>query len=928
MKELLNPNNPTQSRSLKDGVKFGFTLIATTLMVTPCHAEKEVKHGDFKLSPEMTKMLYQNCYSCHDEFEQEGDIRLDQLEKLPLDARLDLLNKMQEKLHFQEMPPKKETEQPTEAERTGMLNWLSVELKKHDASKLEDKLRTPGYGNYVNHQTLFSGKYADVPGFTYDRRWLISEFICDIKFNKLTKYNSILDSEGHRRPVPHFHTGFRLNLTNPFLLPTNSGVRYYANETLTGGHLLTMLANAKDTANHMTESLARRDRRFLPAVSAIMAMEDAHRKTLGQRENFLVLHAERLLIELYGDKHSAMLPKFVPTKVEAAVTVKGAKKAIFDAAKPSNDELDFIFRAVVRYMDNAKTNAELIAMCQRQWFMAGHNERKIQSRIAFMANYMDEGLKIRIKKGNFKKRYKAHDYKPPNDEEMALIRASILKHRKQGDSHRAILDKCAAEWDAGFLQDRIEAGPPSDEQVVRLVEELFQMILERSPTTQEWARYASLTRSYIDSLGNLKAIKKLIQTIILRTDFVYRSEFGQGEADDHGRRMLSPHDASYAIAYALTDSSPDAELVKAVKEGKLNTREDYKREVIRMLKRRDQYYVVDEKLILQTQRRVASVTNMPIRELRFFREFFGYPNMLPIFKDNKRFGKNYDNEAKQRLLVDADKLVERILESDQNVFEKLLTTDNFHVYSTHEVTSFFNIKLDNWKEPRTQPTKVEHRKGILTHPAWLIAHSKNTETDPIHRGKWILEKLLAGTIPDVPITVDANVPEDPHKTLRQRLDAKTTAKYCWTCHQKMNPLGLPFEMYDDFGRFRKEEALEYPEHLIKKNPDKGSPQVDLRDVYKSLPVDSRGHLKGTGDDKLDGEVDGAPDLINRLAKSDRVRQSIIRHAFRYFMGRNEFLSDSKTLIDADKAYMESGGSFDAVIISLLTSDSFIYRKTN
>ena len=36
------------------------------------------------------------------------------------------------------------------------------------------------------------------------------------------------------------------------------------------------------------------------------------------------------------------------------------------------------------------------------------------------------------------------------------------------------------------------------------------------------------------------------------------------------------------------------------------------------------------------------------------------------------------------------------------------------------------------------------------------------------------------------------------------------------------------------------------------------------------------------------------------AKSATVRQSIIRHAFRYFMGRNEFLSDSKTLIDADR----------------------------
>ena len=68
------------------------------------------------------------------------------------------------------------------------------------------------------------------------------------------------------------------------------------------------------------------------------------------------------------------------------------------------------------------------------------------------------------------------------------------------------------------------------------------------------------------------------------------------------------------------------------------------------------------------------------------------------------------------------------------------------------------------------------------------------------------------------------------------------------------------------------------------------------------------------------------ELADRLAKSERVRQSFIRYAFRYFMGRNEVLSDSKTLMDADEAYVTSGGSFDAVVVSLLTSDSFIYRK--
>ena len=39
--------------------------------------------------------------------------------------------------------------------------------------------------------------------------------------------------------------------------------------------------------------------------------------------------------------------------------------------------------------------------------------------------------------------------------------------------------------------------------------------------------------------------------------------------------------------------------------------------------------------------------------------------------------------------------------------------------------------------------------------------------------RWIREKLLAGRVPDVPITVDAQVPEDPHKTLRERVESVT-----------------------------------------------------------------------------------------------------------------------------------------------------------
>jgi hypothetical protein len=241
-----------------------------------------------------------------------------------------------------------------------------------------------------------------------------------------------------------------------------------------------------------------------------------------------------------------------------------------------------------------------------------------------------------------------------------------------------------------------------------------------------------------------------------------------------------------------------------------------------------------------------------------------------------------------------------------------------------QVANYFGIDFTTWDYPVQQPAKMPNRKGMLTHPAWLMSFAQNTETDPVIRGKWIREKLLAGTILDVPITVDAVVPEDPHKTLKQRLVKTTEKGECWRCHKHMNPLGYTFEIYDDFGRFRTKESLEYPENLVKKNPDKGN---NRRDVFKTLPVESSGYLEGTGDKKLDGKVKDALDLIGRLGKSRKVRQSIIRHAFRFFMGRNEMLSDSKTLIDAEQAYVKSSGSFDAVIISLLTSDSFIYRKS-
>jgi len=993
-------------------MNFRLFILFSLLIFSAAAADK------LSLSLSTKKSLSKYCFDCHDDDTQKGDTRLDNLADISLDKRLDLLNKIQEQIYFKHMPPKKKKKQPSNSERKGLLSGISSELYKHKASTMEDKLQKPEYANYVDHEKLFSGEFKDLPAYTYDRRWLMSEFIFNAQFHRM------LQSKAKPGSGSRFH---KLTLTNPFLLPNRSGVRYYANVDLSGGHLSTMLTNAQKTSAYITDYLVKRNKKYIPAITEIMALEDQHNATLASRKTFLTSFIDKLCQEYYGSKHESMLPKFTQVKINPIKKLKKGevyKKAPIHVALNTLKGLEgdgTVFRSLQNPAIAKLSDKAFSEYCEKSWFYFGHHERKVQGRVTIIRDYLTI---FRKDLNKYKKKYRPFAYKALSDSEMRVIKTSVMKHRRKGDFYNQLIDKCMNQWTATFKQQRLDAGRPADEKLSALIGQLFSHILERKPTAKEAVEYLNLSKSYVSKLGNLKAIEKLIQTLILTSEFVYRQEFGSGQADKFGRRMLSPRDASYALAYALTDQSPDKELLKAVQDGKFKTRQDYKREVFRMLKNRKIDYLIDPVLTDRNYR--DNTTNATIRKLRFFREFFGYPKLISIFKDEKRFGGERLSSATNRLLSEADRLVEYILEKDQNVFEELLTTEDFYVYhdgdnermqkasdriksiyaefknvdwknykkedllkhkaflkkvkmrsinpdkldarnrqgttiklfkksmtsitgrldkgqkeaapfdlyrgygndfmSGFNVARFFNLDLDNWDYKTVQPAKVENRKGMLTHPAWLIAHAQNTETDPVIRGKWIREKLLAGTIPDVPITVDAVIPEDHHKTLRARLASATEQDYCWKCHESMNPLGNTFEMYDDFGRFRAKESLEYEDNLIKKGAKKVHFFADTRDVYKTAPVDASGFLLGSGDKKLDGKVKNALDLVERLGKSRRVRQSIIRHAFRYFMGRNEFLSDSKTLINAENAYVSSGGSFDAVIVSLLTSDSFIYRK--
>ncbi|MDE0817508.1 MAG: DUF1588 domain-containing protein, partial [Pirellulaceae bacterium] len=499
--------------------------------------------------------------------------------------------------------------------------------------------------------------------------------------------------------------------------------------------------------------------------------------------------------------------------------------------------------------------------------------------------------------------------------------------------------------------------------------------------------------------------------IFLSPESMYRMEFGLGEVDEHGRRHLSAGELAHAIAYALTDHSPDRSpvILEMLQKGELNTKQDVARLVERLL---------DEQLTTGHWWR----KDLP-RVMRFFDEYFGFDRAGAVFKDTGRQRAEKIPQWNTTMLVhDARMLIEYVLKNDKDVIAELLTTNKYFIAhpgdneyaqehydkkiaeitdpgfveaqvekrreqtmrdfnfegmpekveralkdarrDAEKTVSVFKATLDKgmyrhpnfpfsakshgisdliyiepynlpsnsrnqeqtWEWPVEQPLVMpkEQRAGLLTHPAWLAAYSLNEDNDPIHRGIWVYERLLAGVLGDVPPDVDANVPTDPHMTLRERMEP-LRAEQCWKCHRKINPLGEPFEVFDDWGRYRTEHYFDENGEIYLRRD--GQFERKLKEgQLTTRKVNAVGAISFSGDPNIDGEVQDAVEMMHRLGHSDRARQSFIRHLFRYFMGRNEMLSDSKTLIDAEKAYLDNGGSFKSLVVSLLSSDSFLYRR--
>jgi hypothetical protein len=326
----------------------------------------------------------------------------------------------------------------------------------------------------------------------------------------------------------------------------------------------------------------------------------------------------------------------------------------------------------------------------------------------------------------------------------------------------------------------------------------------------------------------------------------------------------------------------------------------------------------------------------------FFREWFDVENVAEVFKERPEATSRYDDGGTSPyreqasgwgnliggyygdepiLLQLFDDTVARVVATDTDVYRRLLTTRQYYLAATVG-TGFdgaatrltgqpFNTTavINPNRTERWVTLPMNERAGLLTHPAFLAAHAGNFEDDPsaVHRGKWVREKLLCGYVPPLSqVRVQAQVgPHSPGKSARVRLEEATSRPECQACHALMNPLGMPFEIYNHAGYLR----------MVDHAPDAGFGPPSGATMLAQLP-----------DPSLNGPVRDAVELSEKLAASGYAKRCFIRQTFRYFMGRDENLTDACTLNRMEQAYDSSNGSFKALLGSLMTSDTWKTRR--
>jgi hypothetical protein len=349
----------------------------------------------------------------------------------------------------------------------------------------------------------------------------------------------------------------------------------------------------------------------------------------------------------------------------------------------------------------------------------------------------------------------------------------------------------------------------------------------------------------------LEAIKLPLTATLVSPQFLYLVE----EASDRPGtepRPLNGYELASRLSYFLWSSMPDEELLTVAASGKLNTDDELRAQVRRMLR---------------DPRADAFVKNFAGQWLGL-RDVGNNPPAADLFP-------RYDRHLETSMVLESEGFFREILKNDLPV-TNFIKSD--FVTINERLARYYGIPNVRGDEIRKVPVPVGvDRGGIVTQASILTTTSNGTRTSPVKRGTWIMKTLL-GIDPGLPVAnageIAPKVPGIDKATVRKRLEIHRTLDQCARCHNKIDPLGFALENFNAAGEWRAQEGFGYKGRI-----EKNDPKIDASAVM----------IDGT---KFTG-VRGLQEVM--LARQDLFLECLAGKMLTYAYGRELGLADRPTV---------------------------------
>jgi len=298
------------------------------------------------------------------------------------------------------------------------------------------------------------------------------------------------------------------------------------------------------------------------------------------------------------------------------------------------------------------------------------------------------------------------------------------------------------------------------------------------------------------------ALQTAFKTVLVSPYFLYR--FSAQNVQDGDFARLSDYALASRLSYFLWSTMPDQELLDLASRNELHKPGVLRAQVKRMVR--------DDRI-----RSIAE--NFAVGWL--------WHHLEELEPDSSIFP-SYNEELGAAMHEELVRFITGLFQENRPLGELV---DADYTYVNSELAEFYDLPFrgEGWQKVAL---KDERRGGLLTMAANLQRTSMANRTSPTKRGNWVLEAILGTPPPPPPANVEA-ITDEPVEvngvkrelTFRERLVRhRDQEASCFSCHQKMDPLGYALENYDALGRWREHD--------------------------NEVPIDSSGELPGGK--KLDG----------------------------------------------------------------------------